>query len=685
MTTRKKYILLVFMFAFSIANSPKVLAEQDRGLNTVGGVKDEGSGWGNYHALIIGINKYQQWSELRTAVKDAHGLKDILVRRYNFPERNIVLRLDGEATRNTIIRDLRNLASNLKTADNLLVYFAGHGQMDDLTGDGFWIPVEGELKAPDTWISHSNIKNILSSEKVIAKNIVVMADSCYSGTLLRGGPSLLSLDDQGYQLKLKEMAGRRSRQVITSGGLEPVQDGGREGHSLFAYYLLKALEENKRDVIDLENLFHTHVWKPVMEIGGQRPNVGRLKSLMDEDGQFVLVAKGQAEAPVSSVSYLEKERNFVADGDGIVFDTITGLEWVAGPDRDSNWEEACSWTENLKIRGGGWRLPTLKELSTLFYKGQGSRNMPSLLKISGWWVWSGEARDTYSACAFGFLYGDSKCKIARHLSKDTRAFAVRSRPSKAQDISSLQKSLTNSLGMKFVFIPPGTFLMGSPKNERGRRPDKERQHKVTLTKGFYIQTTEVTQGQWVAVMGTKPWITQWSSGPKLQANVIEDPACALSWVTWNMAQHFLKKLNDKEGVNKYRLPTESEWEYACRAGSSTAFCFGDDSGELGDYAWYIENAGRVRERYAHKVGNKKPNQWGLYDMHGNVMEWCEDWYGEYPAGHAVDPTGPSEGTERVVRGGDWNVNDIYCRSAYRGSDRPQGWDFNRGFRVVRMP
>lgn len=250
---------------------------------------------GDYHALIVGINKYHEWNQLQTAVKDAVELRKTLVKYYGFDEKNVLLRTDEEASRLQIISDLRKLALNLGEHDNLLIYFAGHGQLDDLTGDGYWIPVEGRLKDPGTWISQATIKGILGSEKVRAKNVVVIADSCYSGTLLRGGPSLLKMEGSAYLEKLAEAASKRSRQVITSGGLEPVADGGRDGHSLFAFYLIKALRENDREVVDLENLFHTRVWEPVTQIGGQRPNVGRLKTPMDEDGQFVLKNLGLKE------------------------------------------------------------------------------------------------------------------------------------------------------------------------------------------------------------------------------------------------------------------------------------------------------------------------------------------------------------------------------------------------------
>jgi uncharacterized caspase-like protein len=283
---KRPSVILLTAWMLALATSAFGSSAQ-RGITVAAGATGQGV-WGDYHALIVGINDYQKWPRLQTAVKDATVLRDLLVSRYGFNPENVILRTDREASRQQINRDLRYLAQSMRPDDNLLVYYAGHGQLDDLTGDGYWVPAEGAMKDPSTWVANSYVKAILSSEKVQAKNVVVIADSCYSGSMLRGGPSLMSMDDQRYREKLVEKAALRSRQVISSGGVEPVADGGAEGHSLFAFYLIDALRKNDREVIDLENLFHTKVWKPVTEIGDQRPNVGRLKTPMDQDGQFVL-------------------------------------------------------------------------------------------------------------------------------------------------------------------------------------------------------------------------------------------------------------------------------------------------------------------------------------------------------------------------------------------------------------
>ena len=217
-------------------------------------------------------------------------------------------------------------------------------------------------------------------------------------------------------------------------------------------------------------------------------------------------------------------------------------------------------------------------------------------------------------------------------------------------------SVTNSIGMELIELPAGKFTMGSPEDEKDRE-EAEAQVSVTLTKSFTLGKTEVTQGQWQSVMGTEPWTGQ--------KNVQADKDCPATYVSWGDATEFCKRLTDLERAagtlkadEEYHLPTEAQWERACRAGTETAFSFGDDESKLGEYAWFDGNAKKVAERYAHKVGLKKPNPWGLYDMHGNVWEWCSNWYGTLPGG--TDPVGPEEGSSRVGRGCSWWGNPGDC-------------------------
>lgn len=227
------------------------------------------------------------------------------------------------------------------------------------------------------------------------------------------------------------------------------------------------------------------------------------------------------------------------------------------------------------------------------------------------------------------------------------------------------KTLRNSIGMEFVLIPAGEFLMGS----NGGVSDENPVHTVRLSKPFYLGKYEVMQGQWQAVMGNNP---SYFKG---------DPNLPVEQVSWDDVQEFIRKLNAKEGGTKYRLPTESEWEYVARAGTTTAYSFGDNPRQLGEYAWYYENSGSK----THPVGQKKPNPWGLYDMHGNVWEWVQDRYQDrysaYTSAVVTDPQGPSSGSGRVARGGSWNCSAHGCRSADRGYVVPGN---RHGFLGVRL-
>jgi len=227
--------------------------------------------------------------------------------------------------------------------------------------------------------------------------------------------------------------------------------------------------------------------------------------------------------------------------------------------------------------------------------------------------------------------------------------------------------------MTFVLIPAGTFMMGSPEDEP-ERVDNEVLHEVTL-QSYYMQTTQVTQGQWESVMGNNP--SRFKDGGS---------DCPVERVSWEDTQAFISKLNQQDSTGTYRLPTEAEWEYACRAGTSGPFYFGkclstDQANYDGNYPLEGCPNGDFRNKTT-PVGNFEPNAYGLYDMHGNVWEWCQDWYGEYPTSPVTDPTGPENGADRVLRGGCWNSVAGYGRSAYRDGDWPGLRYDSAGFRLV---
>jgi len=252
---------------------------------------------------------------------------------------------------------------------------------------------------------------------------------------------------------------------------------------------------------------------------------------------------------------------------------------------------------------------------------------------------------------------------------------------------------TSSIGMKLVYIPAGSFMMGSSDSaaQMAKEFKKEYeiddveeedftnelpQHQVRISKGFWMGQTVVTRGQYTSVMKAKPW----SGNPGVRKRTDNPAVC----VAWSEAVEFCSRLSQKEGKT-YRLPTEAEWEYACRAGTTTRSSFGESDSSVGDYAWFWGNTSEVGQDYAHPVGQKKPNPWGLYDMHGNVWEWCSDFYDDdyYSNSPSVDPTGPSSGKVRSQRGGSWNEFPCSLRCSVRTSLHPSREENNVGFRVVR--
>ena len=231
--------------------------------------------------------------------------------------------------------------------------------------------------------------------------------------------------------------------------------------------------------------------------------------------------------------------------------------------------------------------------------------------------------------------------------------------------------LGGGVALDLLWIGPGTFTMGSPETEVGRSGDEGPQRQVRVTKGYWLGKYEVTQAQWQALMG---------SNPSQYQNMGRD--APVEMVSWDQAMEFCRKLTEQEkragrlpAGFRYTLPTEAQWEYAARAGTTGPF---GGTGELQEMGWYNYNSGNTTK----PVGQKRANAWGLHDMHGNVWEWCSDWYGNYPGGSVTDPTGPSSGTNRVSRGGGWNFGAPLCRSAKRNWDSPGIRDRYLGFRLA---
>ena len=256
------------------------------------------------------------------------------------------------------------------------------------------------------------------------------------------------------------------------------------------------------------------------------------------------------------------------------------------------------------------------------------------------------------------------------------AFSSSAAPPPATQPSDLTLDLGKNTTMKLVLIPAGTFMMGSPPDEQGRSDLESPQHQVRISKPFYMAITPVTQKQWKAIMPQLPT----ASGKFIQI----DDDNAMAMISWADANDFCRKLAAKTRQT-VKLPTEAQWEYACRAGSQSRFYFGDDPdlSDLPDHAWFDKNI--AGEQYPHRVAQKKPNAWGLYDMHGNVNQWCSDYQGPYPAYPVTDPTGPATGTFRVFRGGSFMTDFKLCRDAARNRNTPTRRIIDNGLRIIVIP
>lgn len=219
-------------------------------------------------------------------------------------------------------------------------------------------------------------------------------------------------------------------------------------------------------------------------------------------------------------------------------------------------------------------------------------------------------------------------------------------------------------------IPAGRFMMGSPDDEPGHEENESPRHEVVISRPFYMAKYEITQAQWLTLMD--------DNVAHEEMRGLDKP---VNRPSWEQCQEFIRRLNGILNDLRYRLPTEAEWEYACRAGTDAPAYWGDARGDeiMDQYAWYRFNA----DFEIHPAGEKKPNAWGLYDMMGNVWEWCLDWYGPYPSDMQTDPAGPANGDERVIRGGSWAGRGEWLRSADRGKMPPDKGFHTGGFRIVR--
>jgi len=603
MLKRLYYAGLIF-FVFMLSQS---FAQRGLGGVSVKSQENKTQSSGKYYALVIGNDNYKYLSKLKTAIRDAEEVEKTLKERYSFNTKLLI-----DAKRADISHELNRYIKLLKRNDSFLLYYAGHGIFDKVGKKAYWLPVDAMENDDTYWIMADSLTTKI--RRMSSKHVLIVADSCYSGAMTRG---------KGY---VEKMLTKASRTLLASGGNEPVLDSGNNKHSVFANAFISALKNINKPSFTAEELFYGYIKERVVGNSEQTPEYGFIRNSGHDGGDFVFLkiqkTKGQLSLKALSSVF-----------------SLSDLE-----DRVKNIEVGSVLNE---MRQGFKKVSDYQK-----------RKIPSNLKVIAWQRFIEAFSDDYP-------YSLEDNELREKAMARIRYWKTKKNEPKDSELS--KGVVSNYLGMKFVYISPGAFMMGSPPSEVGRYRDEKR-HKVSITNGFYMQTTEVTQKQWKEVMG---------DNPSYFSSCGDD--CPVESVSWADTQKFIKKLNKEE--EKYRLPSEAEWEYACRAGSDAKYTFGSDVRRLVEYAWYDNNS----ESRVHRVGEKKTNAWGLYDMHGNVWEWCADWYNDYSPSHLKDPLGVTKNGLKVFRGGSWYDISKYVRSAVR-SLNTVGSGYNIvGFRVLMLP
>ena len=615
-------------------------------------------GQGKRIALVIGNGAYKT-DPLRNPVNDAVDMAEAL-KGLGF---RVILKTNAD--RRTMLKVIREFGDRLFNVQVGLFYFAGHGIQ--VGGRNYLLPVDAMVKTEsDVEYDGIDAGRVLGKMEDARNAInIVFLDACRNNPFTRGFRSVTK------GLARMDAPVGSFIAFATAPGSTAADGQGRNG--IFTAQLLKHLKTPGLRIEDI--LKRTR--KGVIAKTNRKQIPWQSSSLIG-DFYFVASAGGATPAPPSSSS-----------GDG------------NGPPESTDEQKIADLLGKAEAHLKAGRLTTPEGSSAADFYRMVLREEPAnaqaldgLHKIVGKYVKLSRGRikvkdwdraETYLNRAATVSETDDRILAVRDELRMARATTT-ARPNITTTIPTTTaytsptttlpvqpknpKYFTNSIGMKFKLIPAGSFMMGSNNGESDERPV----HKVEITKPFYIGVYEVTQAQWKRVIDPNPvnYDSSWFKGDDLPVDR----------AYWGSVQEFISKLNSKEGTTKYRLPTEAEWEYACRAGTKDKWYFGSDDDQLGEYAWFKGNS----EGKTYPVGQKKPNAWGLYDMHGNVWEWCQDRYAKdyYERSPNVDPQGPGSGMSRnrVCRGGSWNDGAAVTRSASRGDGRPGGRGDNLGFRVA---
>ena len=619
-----------WLLAVVLSGPGLCLAQGGRGLAGVVTAPD-GSAVGKQWLLVVGIDKYQTFPDLRCCVRDARAVRDVCRERYLFDH---VLELyNADATRQAIVGKLRQLAQETQPADSVLIYYAGHGHQDELLGTGFWLPHDA-TRNDATWVANTYIRNYLRANVMKAKHVLLVSDSCFSGDFFSEARVVPEITDAYH----RRAYAKTSRQAVTSGGLEPVADGP------FAVFFTRALRENQRPYMTPSAIFERIKEGVALSTARQTPMIGHIRGTGSEMGEFIFFLKQQGAVHVPPKADMSK------------------------------WQREQEELKRLKAEAERRKqLHGAKQAFDIAKQYDNAEYVDAKRKAEKW----GDYLRDFGRTGHEVSYARERL---RHWQSYRPSVRVPTPSSPSGKTWTKPKD-----GSVMVSVPAGTFKMGS--NEQGvEKPI----HDVHVA-AFYIGKQEVTNRQFKKFVDANwqwrkgrierkyhdgDYLKHWN-GDSYPSDKAEHP---VEYVSWFAANAYCEWAGG-------RLPTEAEWEKACRAGSNTKYCFGESESKLGEYAWNGDNSNRS----THPAGQKKPNQWGIHDMHGNVWEWCSSLQKSYPYKAADGREDMNDsGSDRVVRGGSWFGNGRYfswfgddgCRSAHREDVRPAGCLRNVGFRVA---
>ena len=667
-------MLVVLAGLLASAATPRHTSARQRG----GGVRETNAPPADatrYYALVIGNDDYVSFRKLKTAASDAREVERVLRESYGFQTKLLL-----NAKRAQIVAALSAYRRELGADASLLVYYAGHGYKDNEADKAYWLPVDAEPEDVSNWIIADEITTGI--RVIPARHVLVVSDSCYSGTLTRGANVLSPRPSEREQF-LQKMSAGRSRTLMASGGDEPVADGVG-GHSVFASALLRGLREMDRTRFTAAELFSDYVIEPVAGRSDQTPVYDPLRNSGHESGDFVFerakievkpVEVAVVAPPVAKIDPAQQELAFWSAIQSST-DAEDFKDYLA---RYPNGLYAGIARRRVAALGGASK-PTPTPVPT---------PVPTPLPTPTPTPTPTPAPTPTPTPALKLAPTPTPTPVTRlapmPMSTPAPARVVTNSTSTPRT-TMRPRLIKNSAGIEFVWVPPGDYMMGS---ENGG-PDEKPVHHVTIGEGFNMGKYEVTQAQWQKVMGVNPSYFRGDDLP-------------VERVSWDDIVQFIAALNARNDGFTYRLPTEAEWEYAARAGTT-----GDFAGDLDSMAWYGNNSGRAQidaaeiyrtdaqnyskritdnDAQTHPVGSKSPNGFGLFDMHGNVWEWCQDnWHDNYngaPADGSAWRAGADTGA-RVLRGGSWNYYAFVLRAASRGRYASNLRHANFGFRVVAV-